>query len=237
MEAILTHKWQEQGLGVAPFRAVCVISLPDRSLAEANTSVYNTMMAEACQEARGFGVGLGTCDSCGMALQNNFVIRDANGKHFVVGCDCVRKTEDAKLVDRAEYLEKQRQKAIREAKRQAAWEARRAAQEAELQAQRDRNGGLTDAEAAAKQRAEAEEQQRKQVTAENGWLLDVLSRVLYQSNFVDSLMNDLQSRRTSSLSDRCLAILAEIYAKTASGSRKGSKAYNAAEEAFWSKVR
>lgn len=236
MEQMLTHLWQEQGLGQAPFRAVCIISLPSPSLAETNVNAYNNAMAEVCQQARGFDVHLGTCNSCGMSLMNNVIIRDAHGKHFVVGCDCAGKTHDSKLVSRVEYLEKQRQKAVREAKREAEWKARCAARDAELQAQRDRNGGLTDAEVEAKQRAEAEELHRQRMTAENGWLLNVLARVPYASSFVDSMRAELERRPLAKLSDRCQGILAEIYAKTVSGSRKGSKAYRSAEDEFWNRA-
>lgn len=231
-EQILTHRWQEQGLGTAPFRVVCIISLPSPALAEANTSAYNASMAECCQQAKDFGVGLGTCDSCGMALMNNVVIRDADGKHFIVGCDCAQKTGDSKLMSRVEYLEKQRQKAIREAKRQAAWEDRRARQEAECQAQRGRNGGLTDAEVLQREREREAAELRSSMVARNGWLLDVLARVPYESGFVASVVAELETRTVESLSARCLDILAEIYAKTVSGSRKGSKAYQAAEQDF-----
>lgn len=233
---VLTHKWQEQGLGQAPFRVECIISLPSKELLSAgNVDAYNNAMAEACHEARAYGVGLGTCNSCGMSLQNNVVIRDANRKCFVVGCDCAGKTDDSELIEQVELLERRRQKEIREAKAQAKEEARRAAWLAEQQAQRDRNGGLTDLEVAEKARKEAEEARIREYSVKNAWLLTVLDRVPYASDFVRSMIRDLEKNSLASLSGRCVGILAEIYAKTAGG-RGGSKKYKAAYNEFYEKV-
>jgi hypothetical protein len=32
-EMVLTHKWEKVGVGKAPFRAVCIISMPSPGLA------------------------------------------------------------------------------------------------------------------------------------------------------------------------------------------------------------
>lgn len=47
-----------------------------------------------------------TCDHCGTGIRNVFLVRSACGRVGKVGCDCIRKTEDAALVDAAEAAEK-----------------------------------------------------------------------------------------------------------------------------------
>lgn len=66
MTEVLTHLWQEQGLGKAPFRALCIISVPSKSLCEANPEAYNNAWRECSQQARALGVELCSCQSCGM---------------------------------------------------------------------------------------------------------------------------------------------------------------------------
>lgn len=232
---ILTHLWQEQGLGTAPFNAVAIISLPSPSLASANPSAYNNAMVECCREASAFGVNLGCCNSCGQSLVNNVVIRDANRKYFVVGCDCAGKTHDSKLVSEVDHLEKQRKRAIKAAKAEAARKERQAQYAQRLQAERDRNGGLTDAEVRAKAEAERAEAMAAEMTEKNAWLIEALDKVPYASNFVDSIRADLHKKPISSFSDRCVDILAEIYAKTIGG-RKGSRQYKDAYRDFCNKA-
>lgn len=232
-DTILTHLWQEQGLGTAPFDAVCVIALPSPTLAEHNPSGYTNAMVAAGEEARAFGVALGVCNSCGMGLVNNVVIRDAHRKHFVVGCDCARKTNDARLMSRVEYLEKKRKRAVRAAQREQQWQERAAKIAAEEAAQRERNGGLTDAELQAQRRAEEERTQEAACKAANRWLLEVLHRA-NSSDFVESTIYHLSRKPLADLSHRCHDVLAEIYAKHAG--RRGSKAYLAAFDEFWAKA-
>lgn len=230
MTAVLIHKWQEQGLGQAPFRTLCVISLPSKGLAENNVDAYNNAMAECNQQARALGVHLCTCDSCGMGLQNNFVIQDAVGKRFVVGSDCAMKVGDTKLTTEIKLLEKARQRKIKEAKQLAERQAREIRIAADQAAQRERNGGLTDAEVAARARQAAEDAKREKFTAENGWLLTILDRQAGGGAFVDSMIQSLEVGPLNGLSDKCVSILREIFAKA--HGRRGSKAYDAAEEEF-----
>lgn len=69
-EKRFSHKFEEVGLGVAPFRLVVV--------------------------QRG---DWGSCDYCSTAIKEHCFIRDRNGKIFVVGNECVRHTGDAGLID------------------------------------------------------------------------------------------------------------------------------------------
>lgn len=233
---VFQHLWQDQNLGVAPFRAITIISIPSKGLAEQNLDAYNNAMREACEIARGFGVELCSCYSCGMSLMNNVVIRDANGKHFVVGLDCAQKTGDSKLMTEAEALERKRQRALRakraEEQRRIAFEAR----QVELQAQRDRNGGLTDHELATQQRNNAEQAarqaRREEAIESNAWLVKVLTVVAQSSNsgFVRDMIERLAEYRFSTeyFSERQRQVLCDIYAKA--HGRRNSKAYDEAYE-------
>lgn len=85
------HVFEKAGLGKAPFRLV---------------NVYTKR--GPIQLGNGLSVGapnqpMGSCDYCGTGIAECFEILSADGKRFVVGCDCVRKTGDAgltKIVDK-----------------------------------------------------------------------------------------------------------------------------------------
>ncbi len=236
MEATLVnvHLWQEQGLGVAPFHVETIISFPGKHLLEAGcVEAYNNQAADACQRARAYGVHLCTCDSCGMALQNNFVIRDANKKFFVVGCDCALKTGDTVVMERAKYLEKKRVEAIKEAKIQEARERRLAEVRKQLDAQREKNGGLTDREVQEQKQLEYRNAVAVQMKEKNRWLIEVLCAVSYGSDFITSMLDTLERQEASKLSPKCLIILSDIYAKTkTNGAKRGSKKFNEAMDEF-----
>ncbi len=235
---VLVHLWQSQQLGTAPFRCVACISMPGKGLLEAGCiEAYNNQMAEACQQARHYGVGIGTCDSCGMGLQSNFVIRDAKGKYFVVGCDCANKTHDTKFMTEVKFLEKQRQDKIKEAKRVVARAERERLLEIELAAQRGRNGGLTDRQV--QEQKELDERLAKQAAmkAINIWLIQVLNQVPYHSDFVVTMRDRLDYVLAKDLPPKCVNILADVYAKTASeGARRGSTKYDTRYDEFFAKL-
>lgn len=216
------HKWEAAGLGRAPFRLAAVIETPGKWLMDANPAAFDTAWAEASQSARHFGVTLASCNACGQCLQINCVIRDADGRHFVVGSDCVRKTGDAGLISRVKHEERAKQRAKKEAERAARWEAEaplraaRAAEFARLEAGRE----------AARLADEA------RLEAENGWLIDVLARESHSAgDFCSSVAADLRRKAVSDLSGRCLDIVRDIYGK-ATGGRKGSRKFAAAVAEF-----
>ena len=68
------HPFQRAHLGVAPFRCVGVRE--------------NWFVMEGVGRKPG-----GTCQYCGTGILYEFTIKDVNGKTFVVGSDCVAKTE------------------------------------------------------------------------------------------------------------------------------------------------
>jgi hypothetical protein len=136
------HKFELAGLGKAPFRCVGIAQIPSASLAEHNPEGYNNMMRMVPSAYK-----CGTCNYCGQAIMNCYLIDSADGKHFSVGCECVRKTGDVGLVNKQKALKRQADAEKRRQKRQEAYER-------ELDAQRQRNGGLTDHEVREKEREE-----------------------------------------------------------------------------------
>ena len=78
---IVLHRFEEAGLGVAPFRF---------------TGVVTEKTYCACQ---GAPVQPGsTCDYCGTCIRYEFWVADAMGREFKVGCDCIHKTGDTGLI-------------------------------------------------------------------------------------------------------------------------------------------
>lgn len=228
---VTVHKWQDQGLGVAPFDAVAILTIPDAGESGMNVDGYQAALRDVFGSARGYGVSLGSCQSCGMCLRNNVVIRDANRKYFVVGCDCAEKTDDTRVMTQTEKLERDRQQAKREAKRQQERAEREARIAADLEAQRQRNGGRTDAEIEA-DRVKAEgEANRAKWTAVNGWIIDVLSRNT-NSEFCQSIARELETAPSfPKLRGRVYDIVRDIYGKE-TGGRSGSKKWKEAVARF-----
>lgn len=212
METIVSvHPFEIVGLGRAPFR---LIGMEKR--------VYSA--------APGHQQPAGTCDACGQGIMYCFSIRSSCGRDSVVGCDCVRKLdrEDNRLVSAVEKAKADYARKVRDEEREAARMAREQRIEAGLQAERERNGGKTDAEIEAIKAAESESIRRQQFERENGWLLEVLDH--QTGDFCQSMARKLESAPLASLSDRCIDILRDIFAKH--HGRRGSKAYQAAIDQF-----
>lgn len=208
------HIWEFNGIGKAPFKCVGMASIPSTSLAEQNPHAYNKAMQDL---PKGFGVG--SCEVCGTPLVNNFLIKDAEGRKFAVGCDCVRKSSDAGLIEKVDAIRREREREKRAEKRMAKMREQQAAYEAELDAQRTRNGGMTDDEVA--------EAARKAALEEKIALLLPLADALRddKGGFRDSVADDLERGRLPY--GRGCDLVIEILSKKAG--RKNSKAY--AEEA------
>jgi len=122
-----THPFEKSGLGYAPFRCV------------------------GCREnwfvMPGFGQKPGgTCDYCGTGILYEYVILDKNGKEFVVGCECVRKT--GSNVANFDNVRKEQARKVRQIRTQAQRAARQAAYEA---AKRERQEQYAEEVAAWKQ--------------------------------------------------------------------------------------
>lgn len=82
------HKFEEAGLGKAPFQVVGVHE-------ERGPKV--TYIDGIRCESGAPGQPVGTCDYCGTGIADCYEIRSSDGKEFVVGSDCVAKTGDAGL--------------------------------------------------------------------------------------------------------------------------------------------
>jgi len=86
------------------------------------------------------------CGHCGTGIRIRFHIVSADGVRSVVGSTCIQKTGDQGLIDIAKAEKNRRAREKAQAKREAQWAAN-------IQAQRDRNGGLTDWEVSEQKRA------------------------------------------------------------------------------------
>jgi len=222
---IIAHKW-EDAVGPAPYQVVALITTPSASLAGQNPSAYNNVMASAHEQARRFGVMLCTCQVCGMGLCDNYVLRNARGGYFVVGCDCVRKNGDSYLTTRTRKVKAAQRKAKAQAEREAKWKADQEARALRAAQERLENGGKTLAEIEADKARAAEREARASFRAKYAYVLEALE-ANPSSGFCYEIAQGLS--QGSIPSQRGLEITAEIVAKY-HGGRRGSKAYNEAYE-------
>lgn len=205
------HPFEQAGLGRAPFR-----------FTGTRVNVYSA--------APGHSQPGGTCAYCGQGIKYECWITSYDGQRFAVGQDCVwklsradnRLATDLKRALAIEAAEK------REAARMARQQAWYRAREEALDRQRAANGGLTNAERAAKERADAIEAGRAEWTAKNQWLIDVAKS--QGSEFCGAMASRLEVGPVSALPDRAVNALRDIYARLSG--RRGSKGYDAAAERF-----
>jgi hypothetical protein len=102
------HPWETRLLGKAPFRVVG----------------FEVRTYQSCADAP---VQPGaTCDACGTAIKNVYMIRSSDGRDFVVGCDCVAKTGDRVLIADVKAAQAERRAVAREARRAALADGRKA---------------------------------------------------------------------------------------------------------------
>lgn len=100
------HPFERAELGVAPFRCVRV---------EYRIGPIRTVLANGVtQEIGSPGQPMGTCAYCFQGIAECCVIRDANGKEFIVGNQCVAKA--ARDYGQSSQLERDRKAALREAR-------------------------------------------------------------------------------------------------------------------------
>lgn len=199
------HVFEIAGLGKAPFRCVGI----------RENWFFIPGVAESKKPA-------GTCKFCGACIAHEYEIHSADGKRFVVGCDCVHKTGDRGLVDAVKLAQKKRRQEIADAKRQAAFEASRPARERYYRT----------LEVLASERAFAARKREAAMTARNSWLIDIIAGM--PGDFAASMSEKLRTNRLCDLSDRCVTILRDMYAKC--HGRRNSKAYDAACEVFDAKL-
>lgn len=224
------HHWEIVDSALtAPFKVVGYWSMPSTALQENYPQSY-----EAELKAMPKGYGCGICRICGMGLIHNCLINDAKGVKFVVGHDCVKKTGDSVLISAADKLVKLARAEKKRAEIAATFAKQQALFMAELDEQRAKNNGLTDAEVRMEQVAAAKQQEVDKYTAENDWIISRLSKVGggFAASMVQSLKEGSLSR--ARFSPRSLSIMADIYSKTYG--RGNSKAYDNASDYFFNNV-
>jgi hypothetical protein len=84
------HLFEKAGLGRAPFAYVgCEYRVGPIKLAS----------SDGCETWAGApGQPMGACAYCGQGIAECHLVRSADGRTFTVGCDCIRKVDDAGLV-------------------------------------------------------------------------------------------------------------------------------------------
>ncbi len=208
------HKFEIAGLGKAPFKVVGFYKMPSPSLGEQNPDAYNNLLA-----AMPKGAGCGSCAYCGTPLINNYIIESADNNIHAVGCDCVEKVGDKGLTTRIKEMQRQARREAREIKRQAEWEAK-------MQAQRDANGGKTNAEIY----QEKMDARNAIIDAGKETIVDDVQEILKalryaNGGFAHDMYDMLSECNFSSISSNMQRIILDIAAKGLTGARKGSKKY------------
>ena len=99
------HPFERAELGVAPFRCVRV---------EYRIGPIRYEEGGCTVEIGAPGQPMGTCAYCSQGIAECCVIRDANGKEFIVGNQCVAKA--ARDYGQSSQLERDRKTALREAR-------------------------------------------------------------------------------------------------------------------------
>lgn len=96
-DMVIKHKFEDAGLGLAPFRLIGI-----------EKKVFVACHGAPVQPGS-------SCDYCGTAIMYEFWIADSTGKRFKVGCDCVAKTDDMKLISAVKAAETKRKSELRKA--------------------------------------------------------------------------------------------------------------------------
>ncbi len=233
MKNTTIHPFEKSGLGVGPFRLVCCVDIPDPE----HAAVGMDASLQLAEQAKRFKVGFGTCDHCGQGIMHNAVIRDSEGKHFVVGLDCAQKTFDPCLANKAKIVQ-------RRISREKAQERKRLKHEAWLNAvceTGETNGERQERERqeriAESQRREAEhkaEQRKAGLKVLKRWKfwLDATGARPDTEGFLGSIVTGLT--RGQEPSGNGVRICGEIFAKA--HGRGGSKANAAAWDLFEEKL-
>ena len=220
----LIHKHYQ--MGKAPYKYVGLWSSPSKALLESNPNAYNNSVAarpKCCHY---------TCDHCGMPIEHHYMVQDAEGKRFSVGCECIRKMNDVQKMTKAEADKKAHDRKLRKARADKKREEKRIAQEAELQSQRDANGGLTDWELKEKIRQDAIEAERNANFKDAEYFITALKA---SGSFARDLAESFYRR--SLPKGRGVNITLDMVAKYYSGAKqaRGAKydaAYIEADEKF-----
>jgi len=110
------HDWNEKGF-VAPYVFVMLLEWPFIPCPESSPEEWVCYHAE-CKTLRKWltdrNIEEGRCNVCGTWLKNNYICKDATGRHFVTGCDCVEKIGDVDLVSKVQLEAYKHEKKLRD---------------------------------------------------------------------------------------------------------------------------
>ena len=115
-ESSVVHRFEAAGLGAAPFRFT----------GEVSEQTYCACPGAPVQPGS-------TCDYCGTGIRYEFWIVSADGRRSKVGCDCIRKSDDAGLVRAISSAEARLRRAKSAARRKANLEKKAADTAAQLE--------------------------------------------------------------------------------------------------------
>lgn len=112
----IAHVFESAGLGSAPFSFVGVETRrgPIKMM---QLAFDGKTMIEVDVGAP--GQPMGTCDYCGTGIADCYMIRSADGKNSIVGCECVSKTGDRGLKIAIERAKKELNREKNDAKKAA----------------------------------------------------------------------------------------------------------------------
>ena len=105
------HPFEAAGLGKAPFKFIGIEAQDLRY----GRAILNRAEYEKTSIAVETKPG-DSCAYCGQYIVNMYNVRSADGRTFHVGSDCIEKTGDRKLIDRAKVARLSRERVKREAK-------------------------------------------------------------------------------------------------------------------------
>lgn len=221
------HDWEER-IGKPGYEFVALASTPTMAQFGDNVGGYQNAAQEVNDLARAHDVQLGMCHVCGTPLLHNYICRNADGKAFVVGSECVNKLNDTRLSTDIQERERDRQRDLRIARNAQRRKQETAAREAE---ERKLNNGKTLAEIRAenaKQEAVEIKARQAQAGTDNQWLIDRLKTHGGGGGFVQDMIDKLSREPLAKLPDRAVSVLRDIWAK--SFGKRGAKYEDAVEE-------
>lgn len=208
------HKHFQMGRGKYTLKGIW--TAPSKQLLETYPASYNIQMENrpACCHM--------TCDHCGTGILIHFIIEDEDKKLFCVGSSCIDKLGQVELITQAKKAKLERDRKIREEKREQARQERHAKYQAEMEKERAENNGKTLAELK-QETIKAKQAENKAVVLEA--VKEIVGYLLpSNSGFCQDIAQSLKEGNLPKGYGRTLTI--EIITKSASGARLNSKKYN-----------
>jgi hypothetical protein len=112
MDEKLIHKYEDRGLGKAPYKYLGEWECPSPHMAGNNPEAFRRIVADAPRVDIGT---LNVCQYCGAVLMINHIVLSADGKRFAVGSECIRKYGEESVIRALTKAERIRNKAKRAA--------------------------------------------------------------------------------------------------------------------------